>query len=224
MRETSQFRLLGQRRFAPFFVAQALAAFNDNLFKNLLVMLATYRTASYTTMAPELLANVAAGLFILPYVLFSGIAGQLADRYDQARVLKVVKATEIAIMAFAAFGFFRQNIWVLLGALFLMGVHSTFFAPAKYGYLPQVLHNREIVGGNGLVEMGTFLAILLGTLAAGPLGKASHLSVIIATTISIAVVGFLASLAIPRLHPTDSAARVDWNLWTSTLKIGRAHV
>ncbi|HTE42744.1 MAG TPA: MFS transporter, partial [Steroidobacteraceae bacterium] len=167
----SQWKLLSERRFAPFFVAQALAAFNDNLFKNVLVLLATFRTSDYTTLAPELLSNLAAGLFILPYVLFSGIAGQLADRYDQTQVLKVVKATEIVIMCVAAFGFWRHDIVILLSALFLMGVHSTFFAPAKYGYLPQVLRSHEIVGGNGMVEMGTFLAILLGTLAAGLLGE-----------------------------------------------------
>src|SRR4029077_12360249 len=138
MQQSSQFRLLRERRFAPFFVAQALAAFNDNLFKNVLVILATYDAATYTTIAPELLTNIAAGLFILPYVLFSGVAGQLSDRYDQTRVLKVVKGTEIVIMAIAAFGFLQHDIWILLGALFLMGVHSTFFAPAKYGYLPQV--------------------------------------------------------------------------------------
>src|SRR4029077_9709587 len=192
MQQSSQFRLLRERRFAPFFVAQALAAFNDNLFKNVLVILATYQTAEYTTVAPELLTNIAAGLFILPYVLFSGIAGQLSDRYDQAQVLKVVKGTEIAIMCVSAFGFMQHNIVVLLAALFLMGVHSTFFAPAKYGYLPQVLRSEEIVGGNGLVEMGTFLSILLGTLASGIIGGHGHLGIIIGITIGIAVIGFVA--------------------------------
>jgi 1-acyl-sn-glycerol-3-phosphate acyltransferase len=216
MKQSSQFRLLSERRFAPFFIAQALAAFNDNLFKNVLVILATYQTAQYTSIAPELLTNIAAGLFILPYVLFSGIAGQLADRYDQAQVLKVVKGTEIAIMAVAAVGFMQNNIVILLGALFLMGVHSTFFAPAKYGYLPQVLRSDEIVGGNGLVEMGTFLAILLGTLAAGVLGGHGHLGIIVAATLGVAVIGFVASLAIPQQTPTDTAVQVDWNLWTSS--------
>jgi 1-acyl-sn-glycerol-3-phosphate acyltransferase len=224
MQQASQFQLLGERRFAPFFVAQALAAFNDNLFKNVLVLLATYQTASYTSIAPELLANIAAGLFVLPYVLFSGVAGQLSDRYDQTRVLKIVKAAEIVIMCVAALGFAQHNIFILLGALFLMGVHSTFFAPAKYGYLPQVLHNREIVGGNGMVEMGTFLAILLGTLAAGLLGEQGHLGIIIGATLSVAVIGFVSSLAIPKLAPTDTNLKVDWNLWTSSwsnIKVAR---
>ncbi len=216
MKESSQFRLLAERRFGPFFIAQALAAFNDNLFKNVLVILATYQTASYTSIAPALLTNIAAGLFILPYVLFSGIAGQLSDRYDQTRVLKIVKGIEIVIMSIAALGFVQHDIRILLSALFLMGVHSTFFAPAKYGYLPQVLHAREIVGGNGLVEMGTFLAILLGTLTAGLLGEHGHLGVIVTATIGVAVIGFIASLAIPNLAPTDTAMKVDWNLWTSS--------
>jgi 1-acyl-sn-glycerol-3-phosphate acyltransferase len=216
-KQGSQWRLLIERRFAPFFVAQALAAFNDNLFKNVLVLLATFKTSEYTTMPPALLANLAAGLFILPYVLFSGVAGQLADRYDQTQVLKVVKATEIAIMCVAAVGFWQHDIVILLAALFLMGVHSTFFAPAKYGYLPQVLRSHEIVGGNGMVEMGTFLAILLGTLVAGLLGEHGHLGWIIGATLGVAVIGFIASLGIPKLAPTDQTVKVDWNLWTSSV-------
>ena len=153
MSQGSQFRLLAQRRFLPFFGAQALGAFNDNVYKNVLVIVATYQAASYTQLDPELLTNMAGGLFILPYVLFSGIAGQLADRFDKALVLKVVKAAEIVIMAIAALGFVAHSIEVLLGALFLMGVHSTFFAPAKYGMLPEVLEDTELVGGNALVEI-----------------------------------------------------------------------
>ena len=217
MGTSSQFRLLGQRRFAPFFAAQALAAFNDNLFKNVLVILAAYRMAADVAMAPELLTNVAAGLFILPFVLFSGVAGQLADRYDQARVLKIVKASEIAIMGVAAIGFARHDIGILLGALFLMGAHAAFFAPAKYGYLPQVLRHEEIVGGNGLVEMGTFLAILLGTLAAGVLAAQGSFAIVVGVLMAIAVLGFLFSLGIPALAPTDARLKIDWNLYRSTL-------
>src|SRR5437762_1492769 len=136
MNDANQFRLLGQRRFLPFFGAQALGAFNDNIYKNALVILATYHAASYTSIDPQLLTNLAGGLFILPYVVFSGIAGQLADRYDKALVLKIVKAAEILIMALAALGFALHDITILLAALFFMGMHSTFFAPAKYGLLP----------------------------------------------------------------------------------------
>src|SRR5688572_9725117 len=152
-------------------------------------------------MPPSLLSNVAAGLFILPFVLFSGMAGQLADRYDKTLVLKCVKAFEILIMIVAGVGFATQSIEVLLTVLFMMGVHSTFFAPAKYGLLPEVLTEKELVGGNALVETGTFLAILLGTLAAGILAAHGHLGVITATLVGIAVLGFAFSLGIPQLKP-----------------------
>ncbi len=216
MSQGSQFRLLAQRRFLPFFGAQAFGAFNDNVYKNVLVIVATYQAASYTQLDPELLTNMAGGLFILPYVLFSGIAGQLADRFDKALVLKVVKAAEIVIMAIAALGFAAHSIEVLLGALFLMGVHSTFFAPAKYGLLPEVLEETELVGGNALVEMGTFLAILLGTLAAGLLAAEGSIGAISAALIVVAVAGFATSMSIPSLRPAAPDLRIDWRPWTST--------
>jgi 1-acyl-sn-glycerol-3-phosphate acyltransferase len=212
----SQFRLLRQRRFLPFFGAQAFGAFNDNVYKNVLVIVATYHAASYTQLEPELLTNMAGGLFILPYVLFSGIAGQLADRFDKTLVLKVVKAAEIVIMTIAALGFAAHSIEVLLSALFLMGVHSTFFAPAKYGLLPEVLEETELVGGNALVEMGTFLAILLGTLAAGLLAAEGGIGAIATALIGVAAVGFATSLAIPALRPAAPGLRIDWRPWTST--------
>ncbi|MGH8185801.1 MAG: MFS transporter, partial [Steroidobacteraceae bacterium] len=216
MSQSSQFRLLAQRRFAPFFGAQALGAFNDNVYKNVLVILATYQAAQYTSMAPALLTNVAAGLFILPYVLFSGMAGQLADRFDKARVLQIVKAAEILIMGLAAFGLAVRSIEILLTALFLMGTHSTFFAPAKYGLLPEVLGESELVGGNALVETGTFLAILLGMLAAGLLAQQARTAVITTTLLGVAVAGFLVSLAIPRIGAAAPSLRIDWNPWTSS--------
>ncbi len=222
MAQQSQFKLLAQRRFLPFFGAQALGAFNDNVYKNVLVILATYQAASYTTLAPELLTNVAAGLFILPFVLFSGMAGQLADRYDKARVLKIVKGAEIAIMAIAAVGFATHNIAVLLAGLFLMGVHSTFFAPAKYGLLPEVLRESELVGGNAMVEMGTFVAIVLGTLVAGLLAAAGSVGLITTVLVAIAVAGFVSSLAIPRLQPAAPSLQIDWRPWTSTWENLRA--
>lgn len=225
MEQSNQFRLLTQRRFVPFFVAQALAAFNDNLFKNVIVILATYHTASYTDVDPGLLANVAAGIFILPYVLFSGLAGQLSDRFNQARVLKVVKASEIGIMAIGGVGFYTHDMRVLLIALFLMGVHSTFFAPAKYGYLPQVLRDNELVGGNAMVEMATFVAILIGTLLGSIFGTRGDLNIVVGVTLAISVLGFVCSLGIPAQTPTAPNLRIDWNPWTSTrdnLKAARA--
>ena len=171
----SQFALLGTRRFAPFFVTQFLGAFNDNLFKNALVVLLTFQAASWTSLAPELLANLAAGIFILPFFLFSATAGQLADKYDKATLTRIVKVLEMAIMAIAALGFHWHSLNLLLGALFLLGLHSTLFGPVKYAILPQHLREDELVGGNALIESGTFIAILLGTLAGGILaGSGEH--------------------------------------------------
>jgi 1-acyl-sn-glycerol-3-phosphate acyltransferase len=215
MSQQSQFRLFGERRFLPFFGAQAMGAFNDNVYKNVLLILATYQAATYTTLEPQLLTNLAGGLFILPFVLFSGIAGQLATRYDKTAILKAVKAFEILIMAVAAFGLAQQHIGILLAALFMMGAHSTFFAPAKYGLLPEVLHETELVGGNALIQMGTFLAILLGTLFAGVLASHGHTGTISAALIAIAVAGFAFSLAIPRLRPAAPDMKIDWRPWTS---------
>jgi len=213
---SGQFRLLRERRFAPYFLAQALGAFNDNLLKNVLVLAATYQTARYTQLDPRLLVNLAGGLFILPFVLFSGVAGQLADRFDKTRVLRAVKAAEILIMALAALGFAGHSLTLLLASLFLMGMHSTFFAPAKYGLLPQILRPAELVGGNALVEMGTFIAILLGTTGAGLLATRDSAALVGAVLCAVAVFGLLASLVIPRVPAAAPDLRIDWNPWTST--------
>lgn len=213
---SGQFRLLRERRFAPFFLAQALGAFNDNLLKNVLVLAATYQTARFTHLDPKLLVNLAGGLFILPFVLFSGVAGQLADRFDKTRVLRAVKAAEILIMAIAAGGFVSHSLTLLLASLFLMGVHSTFFAPAKYGLLPQILKPAELVGGNALLEMGTFVAILLGTTGAGVLAGRDSTPLVGGALLAVAAAGLAASLFIPRLPPAAPGLRVDWNPWTSS--------
>jgi 1-acyl-sn-glycerol-3-phosphate acyltransferase len=222
MSEPNQFRLLRERRFAPFFGAQALGAFNDNVYRNVLVILLTYHGASVTTLAPEILTNLAGGLFILPFVLFSGIAGQIADRLDKSRVIQTVKAAEILIVILGGVGLAANSLTLLFGALFLMGVHSTFFAPAKYGLLPQILGSSELVGGNALLEMGTFLAILLGTLLGGVLAAGNNTAVIVGTLIAIAGAGFLMSLGMPRVPPADATLRLDWNPWRSTWSSIRA--
>jgi 1-acyl-sn-glycerol-3-phosphate acyltransferase len=220
--EADQFRLLRERRFLPFFITQACGAFNDNLFRNVLVILVTYQAARWGTLRPELLANVAAGVFILPFVVFSGLAGQLGERFDKTRILKSVKALEIAIMLVAGVGLARHQVALLLFALFMMGVHSTFFAPAKYGLLPQVLDAGELIGGNALLETGTFLAILLGTLAAGLLAGEANTPWIEASLVFVAIVGFLTSLAIPKSEAVSPGQRLDWNPWTSTVDNLRA--
>ncbi|HEU4626105.1 MAG TPA: MFS transporter [Steroidobacteraceae bacterium] len=212
----NQFRLLAQRRFLPFFGAQALGAFNDNVYRNVLVILITYHAAAATTLAPELLTNLAGGVFILPFVLFSGFAGQLSDRFDKSRVIQAIKAIEVLIMALAGVGLATMNLALLYGALFLLGTHSTFFAPAKYGLLPQVLSATELVGGNALLEMGTFLAILLGTLLGGVLAAGNDIAVIVATLLGIAVAGLAMSLAMPRTPAADPNLCIDWNPWRST--------
>jgi 1-acyl-sn-glycerol-3-phosphate acyltransferase len=216
VQEANQYRLLGQRRFLPFFITQACGAFNDNLLKNVLVILVTYQAARWSTLAPELLTNLAAGLFILPFVVFSGIAGQLGERFDKALILKSIKALEIGIMLVAAIGFLNHSAALLLFALFMMGVHSTFFAPAKYGLLPQVLNDAELVGGNALLETGTFLAILLGTLSAGILAGHANSAWIAAALFLVALIGFGVSLAIPKAPAVAPDQHLDLNPITST--------
>jgi len=213
----NQFSLLTQRRFLPFFTAQALGALNDNVYKNVLVILATYHTARYTAMDLGLLTNLAAGLFILPYLLFSGVAGQLADKYDKTIILRTVKICEFAIMLIASVGLSLHIMGILLLAVFLMGAHSTFFAPAKYGLLPEILTDTELTGGNALLEMGTFMAIVLGTLLAGILASADQLLLTTGILVLIAVAGFVSSRAIPPLIPIDPTLKIDWNIIRATL-------
>jgi len=166
-REHSQFTLLADRRFGPLFATQFLGAFNDNLFKNALVVLLTFQAASWTRLDASLLANLAAGLFILPFFLFSATAGQLADKFDKALLARLTKILEVVIILLAGVGFALESLVLLLAALFLLGLQSTLFGPVKYAILPQHLRPDELVGGNALVEAGTFVAILLGTLGGG---------------------------------------------------------
>jgi 1-acyl-sn-glycerol-3-phosphate acyltransferase len=213
---SSQWRLLAERRFLPFFCTQALGAFNDNVYKNALLLIATFETASYSTLDPRLLTNLGNGLFILPFVLFSGLAGQLADRYDKTRVMRVVKACEVGIMGLAGLGFVTHSLALLLGALFLMGAHSTFFAPAKYGCLPGILASGELIGGNALLEMGTFVAILLGTLLAGVLAVFHNTPLLIGTLLAIAAIGAAASAFIPAARAAAPGLAIDRNIVRST--------
>lgn len=213
----SQFQLLKAKRFGPFFGTQFLGAFNDNLFKNALVVMLTFHAASWTALKPELLANIAAGLFILPFFLFSATAGQLADKYDKALLARRVKLLEMAIMIVAAVGFQIHNLPVLLFALFLFGLHSTLFGPVKYAILPQHLHEDELVGGNALVEAGTFVAILLGTVAGGLLAGAADAPTWVALGgFAVAVAGYLTSRGIPAAPAPEPKLRVNPNPLTET--------
>ncbi len=214
---SGQFGLLRQARFAPFFATQFLGAFNDNLFKNALVVLLTFQAAHWTTLKPELLANLAAGVFILPFFLFSATAGQLADKYDKAMLARLVKVLEMAIMGIAAAGFFLTSLPVLMLALFLLGLHSTLFGPVKYAIMPQHLHADELVGGNALIEAGTFVAILIGTLAGGLLaGSVEHPAWIAVGGFVVAAAGYLTSRGIPLAPPPAPALRVNLNPLSET--------
>ncbi|BBE33018.1 acyl-[ACP]--phospholipid O-acyltransferase [Sphingosinicella microcystinivorans] len=207
--------LLGKRRFGPLFAVQFLGAFNDNLLKFALLFLANFGIYAAEPDKAELLATIATGLFILPYFLFSAIAGQIADAWDKAKLVRIVKAAEIVIMAMALAGFWWQLVPLLLLALFLMGLHSAIFGPVKYSILPQHLKTNEIVGGTGLVEAGTFLAILGGQLLAGviPPWEAG----IVAT--GLAVLGFLAGLAVPSAPATAPGLKIELNVFRSTWHI-----
>ncbi len=217
VKDQSQFQLLRERRFAPFFVTQLLGAFNDNIYKNALIILLAFHAASLTTWSSNTLVNLCAALFILPFFLFSATAGQLADKYAKWRIIRYVKLFEIGIMVVGSIGFLRQDLTLLLGALFLLGLHSTVFGPVKYSLLPQYLEVTELVGGNGLVEMGTFLAILLGTLLGGVLIAQAHGSLFVSgVAIAIACAGYLASRSIPRAPPAAPGLRINWNPLTGT--------
>ncbi|MDR1229428.1 MAG: MFS transporter [Azoarcus sp.] len=194
----SQFALLGERRFWPLFLTQFLGAFNDNAYKNALMVLLTFGAVSWTEMKPEVLTNLAAGLFILPFFLFSATAGQLADKFDKARLARATKALEIVIILLAGLGFWLQNLTVLLAALCLLGLQSTLFGPVKYAILPQHLRDDELVGGNALVEAGTFVSILIGTLIGGLLAGLDGGAVwIVGICFAVALGGFWASRRIP---------------------------
>lgn len=211
----SQFALLKERRFAPFFWTQFFGALNDNVFKVGFTGLITYQAWSWGGMSPAVLVNVIAALFILPFVLFSASAGQLADRMEKGQLMRAIKLLEIAIMVVAAGGFILKIVPLLLACVFLMGLHSTLFGPVKYSYLPQHLHDDELTGGNGLVESGTFIAILVGTIVAGLLANQPPLITAVAV-VAIALVGYFASRSIPPSAPADKHLTVNWNPITET--------
>ena len=217
-----QFGLLGQQRFAPFFYTQFLGAFNDNIFKNALLLLIAYQAASYSRIDTDILNNIAAGLFILPFFLFSALAGQLADRYEKSGLIRVLKVTELLAMLGASAAFYYQSLWGLLAVLFLMGTQSAFFGPVKYSIIPQYLEEDELVSGNAFVEMGTFLAILLGTAGAGIMMQWPQPAVWVSVAVcAVALLGCFTSLWIPRAQAVAPQLRIRWNLISETASIVR---
>lgn len=212
--------LFRTRRFLPLFLTQFLGAMNDNLLKNALVMLVTYRLASTSLHSAQVLVTLAAGLFILPFFLFSAIAGQIADKFERAWLTRMIKSIEIIIMVIAAIGFISENIGLLFLVLFCMGVHSTFFGPIKYALLPQHLAPAELLSGNGYIEAGTFLAILLGTILGSVLVLQAHGVVVMsAALLVVAIGGYLSSRKIPAAPATAPALRLSWNIWQETREI-----
>jgi 1-acyl-sn-glycerol-3-phosphate acyltransferase len=216
----SQFGLLGKRRFAPFFWTQALGAFNDSAFRNAMVMLAAFQMG-LPDREISLYTNLAPALFILPYFLFSATAGQLAEKFEKTRIIRYVKLFEIAAMLLAAWGFHTHNLVLLLGVLFMMGVHSTVFGPIKYAILPQALKPAELVGGNGMVEMGTQLAILIGMVLGNSLMLLAGIGpyAAAAATIGIAVAGYVCSRKIPPAPATAPDLKFNWNPFSETVRV-----
>ena len=224
----NQFALLGQRRFAPFFWTQFLGAGNDNLFKFAFTVMVTYQL-QVPWLTPQMAGLVIGALFILPFLLFSATSGQLTDKYDKTRVVRFVKNLEIAIMALAAYGFWIASPYVLLACVFLMGLHSTIFGPVKFAYLPQHLNERELTGGNGMVEMGTFVAILLGQVAGGLLVAIPEVGrhYVAFACVALALIGRVTAQAVPESPSTDPGLVINWNPVTETwrnLKLAHRNV
>ncbi len=219
MSESNQFSLLAQRRFAPFFVTQFLGALNDNILRNGLVILITFQGVRIAGMDAGKLANVAGALFILPFFLFSATAGQLADKYEKSRLMRGIKLLEIFLMVLAAFTFVSENYTVLLAVLFMMGCQSTLFGPVKYAYLPQQLAREELVGGNALVESGTYMAIIFGLIVGGITADLGNQYVLASCLVSVALFGYLASRQVPATRAVDPELVINWNAWTETWRI-----
>ncbi len=217
--EPDQFALLKQRRFLPFFLTQTFGALNDNVFKNALIIMMGFQGISAFGMDSKLLVTAAAILFILPFFLFSATAGQIAEKFEKSKSIRIIKIIEIFIMALASLGLYLNNFELLMGVLFLMGTQSTVFGPIKYGLLPQHLSEDELVGGNGLVESSTFMAILIGTIIGGILGQLDHnlpfyLSLAL---LSFSVIGYWISRSIPITPAVEPELKINWNLFSETL-------
>lgn len=212
--------LLKARRFLPLFVTQFFGAFNDNAFKNAFLIWFTYDVAEKSGADAAMMVTLAAGLFILPFFLFSATAGQVADKYEKSWLTQKIKLAEVLLMIACSAFFFMESVTGLLVILFLMGLQSTFFGPIKYSLLPEHLDNDELIGGNGLIEGGTFLSILLGTIFGGLVIRTEYGAEILSICIiGFAIVGWLSSRSIPKSTVGDAALSVGWNIVGETWKI-----
>ncbi|GHS94969.1 hypothetical protein AGMMS50276_08970 [Synergistales bacterium] len=220
MQSKNQFALFRTKRFMPLFLTQFLGAFNDNFFKSAMVMLITYRIADRAGYDPRILVNVAGGVFILPFFLFSATAGQLADKYERSRLVQFTKLAEIVVMSAAVVGFYIEDVHLLMIVLFLMGAQSTFFGPLKYSILPQHLDEDELIAGNGLIQMGTFLSILTGTIFGGlSILRAGGVHLVSFLVVVIAAAGWWASCHIPKTNPVAPGLKLSANFVKDTAKI-----
>ena len=218
----NQFQLFKRRRFSAMFFTQFLGAFNDNIFKQALILVLTYTAATQLGVEVSILNNLAAMLFILPYFLFSALAGQIADKFEKSKLTRFIKLLEIVIMVVAAVGFVFEWYALLFVALFLMGTHSTFFGPIKYAYLPQAMKENELVGANGLFQMGTSLAILLGMIIAGVLTQLPQsLYWISVTVLVVALLGYMAARFIPIMPAMQPNLIINWNIFTTSMSAVR---
>ena len=217
----NQLELLNSRRFLPLFVTQSLGAFNDNVFKNAIVFLVTFSMAQQAGIDAPLMVAAAAGVFIFPFFLFSANAGQIADKYDKAWLTRILKLTEIAIMVVASLGFLMGNVWFLLAVLFLMGTQSTYFGPIKYGILPEQLRTDELIAGNAWVQTGTFIAILLGTVAGKLILNDWGIYLISAAILTISVLGWISARFIPSTGAAAPDLKVNYNPFSSTWEMLR---
>ena len=220
MEPHSQFELFRQRRFMPFFMTQGLGAFNDNIFKNALAAVLVFEGSRLGGLNTDQVVNLSAMLFILPFFLFSALFGQFADKFEKSMQIRAVKLFEVVIMALATLGFWLDSVPLLLFVLFLLGLQSTIFGPIKYGILPQILKPQELVGGNALVEMGTFVAILAGTIAGPQLAgiDVSWPYWVGVAGLGVAVAGWLFSLRIPRAEAVAPDLRINWNIFSETVR------
>ena len=214
---SNQFQLLKEKRFRPLFLTQFLGAFNDNVFKTALITLVAFRSTQLTSIDSATLVTVLPGLFILPFFLFSASAGQIADKLEKSKLIRAIKLFEIAIMLLASIGLLLNNIIFLAIALLLMGIQSSIFGPVKYAYLPQHLNQQELIGGNGMLEMGTFVAILIGQILGAWLATQSTSDIITSLSITtLASMGYWVSRGIPTSPAGAPNLKINWNPITET--------
>lgn len=217
MASSDKLYLLKDRRFLPMFITQFLGCFNDNLLKNSLVMIITYKATLHSNIPKELLILLANAVFIIPYIIFAGLAGQIADKFDKALIVKIIKLIEILFVCISIYGFWDNNLYVLFAAITLMGIHSTFFGPIKYSILPEHLRKEELLEANGLIEAGTFLSILIGTQFGGY--AVGGVNAVLILMMLVAVGGFISSLyVLPSIH-VNSDLKLNWNLFQETINI-----